>query len=55
MRLFIAIALSDAMKDAFTAAQDEMYDILKFAFMKQMIQQKTNPKIFFNNIRPKSP
>ena len=26
MRLFIAIQLSDAMKDALTAAQDEMYD-----------------------------
>ena len=25
MRLFIAIPLSDAMKDALTAAQDEMY------------------------------
>ena len=26
MRLFIAIPLSDAMKDALTAVQDEMYD-----------------------------
>ena len=26
MRLFIAILLSDAMKDALTTAQDEMYD-----------------------------
>ena len=26
MRLFIAIPLSDSMKDALTAAQDEMYD-----------------------------
>ena len=26
MRLFIAINLSDAMKDALTAAQEEMYD-----------------------------